>query len=59
MKFKRSGWGGVSVGVGVECEWEAEGTLNHPQGGKQQCCIFSRAHAETATVNLVERDGRQ
>ena len=31
----RGGWAG-----GV---WEAEGGLNHPQGDKQQCCVFSRA----------------
>ena len=28
------GWGG----------WEAEGGQHHPQGGKQQCCVLSRAH---------------
>ena len=27
------GWGG----------WEAEGEQYHPQGDKQQCCVFSRA----------------
>ena len=38
------GWGGCWGG------WEAEGGKNHPQGGKQQCCV---------TVNLVGPDGRQ
>ena len=33
------GGGGVGVGGG----WEAEGRQYHPQGGKQQCCVFSRA----------------
>ena len=23
---------------------EAEGRQHHPQGGKQQCCVLSRAH---------------
>ena len=31
--------GGVGVGGG----WEAEGGQYHPQGDKQQCCVFSRA----------------
>ena len=30
------------MGVGVG--WEAEGEQHHPQGGKQQCCVLSRAH---------------
>ena len=29
--------GGVGVGGG----WEAKGGLYHPQGDKQQCCVFS------------------
>ena len=29
------GWGGRG--------WEAEGGQYHPQGDKQQCCVFSRA----------------
>ena len=38
----RGGWaGGGRVDVGDE--WEAEGRQNHPQKGKQQCCVFSRA----------------
>ena len=32
-------WGGVGVGGG----WEAEGGQHHPQGGKQQCHVLSRA----------------
>ena len=31
--------GGVGVGGG----WGAEGGQYHPQGDKQQCCVFSRA----------------
>ena len=31
------GWAGVGGG------WEAEGGQYHPQGDKQQCCVFSRA----------------
>ena len=46
--------GGVGAGGG----WEAEGGLYHPQGDTQQQCALSEAHAETATVNLVGRDGR-
>ena len=38
--------------------WEAEGGQHHPQGGKQQCCVFSRAQ-KTATVNLARPDGHQ
>ena len=42
MKYiggKRTGGGGVGVGGG----WEAEGRQHHPQGGKQQCYVLSRA----------------
>ena len=42
MKFiggERARGGGVGVGGG----WEAEGGQYYPQGGKQQCCVFSRA----------------
>ena len=35
MKFRGGGW----VGGG----WEAEGGQYHPQGDKQQCCVFSKA----------------
>ena len=35
----RVGGDGVDVGGG----WEAEGGQYHPQGDKQQCCVFSRA----------------
>ena len=31
--------GGVGIGGG----WKAEGGQCHPQGDKQQCCVFSRA----------------
>ena len=34
--------------------WEAEGRQYHPQGDKQQCCVF-----KTATVHLVGRDSHQ
>ena len=38
------GWaGGRGGGVGVGGGWEAEGEQYHPQGDKQQCCVFSRA----------------
>ena len=30
-------------GVGVGGGWEAEGGQYHPQGDKQQCCVFSSA----------------
>ena len=43
------GWGGCWGG------WEAEGGQYHPQGGKQQCCVLSRAQP----VSLVRPDGRQ
>ena len=42
MNYIGGGWaggGGVSVGGG----WEAKGEQYHPQGDKQQCCVFSRA----------------
>ena len=29
--------------MGVGGGWEAEGGQCHPQGDKQQCCVFSRA----------------
>ena len=35
------GWAGGGVGAGGG--WEAEGGQYHPQGDKQQCCVFSRA----------------
>ena len=35
--------GGRGAGLGVRGEWEAEGGQYHPQGDKQQCCVFSRA----------------
>ena len=56
MKYIGGGWvegGGVGVGGG----WEAEGGQHHPQGGKQQCHVFSRA--QKLPVNLVGRDSRQ
>ena len=39
------GWAGgrEGSGVGVGGGWEAEGGQYHPQGDKQQCCVFSRA----------------
>ena len=39
------GWvgGREGGGVGVGGGWEAEGGQYHPQGDKQQCCVFSRA----------------
>ena len=40
MKFIGGGWAG---GGGRWGGWEAEGGQHHPQGGKQQCCVFSRA----------------
>ena len=33
-------------GVGVEGGWEAEGGQYHPQGGKQQCCVFMISRAQ-------------
>ena len=33
----------IGGGVGVGSGWEAEGGQYHPQGDKQQCCVFSRA----------------
>ena len=38
-------------------EWEAEGGQYHPQGDKQQCCVFSRA--QKLPLNLVDRDSHQ
>ena len=35
---------GGGVGVGGGGGWETEGGQHHPQGGKQQCCVLSRAH---------------
>ena len=35
------GWEGGGAGIGGG--WEAEGRQHHPQGGKQQCYVFSRA----------------
>ena len=29
--------------MGVGGGWETEGGQHHPQGGKQQCCVLSRA----------------
>ena len=43
--------------MGVGGGWEAEGGQYHPQGDKQQCCVFSRA--QKLPVNLVGRDGHQ
>ena len=39
------GWAGREGGWGwgVGGGWEAEGGQYHPQGDKQQCCVFSRA----------------
>ena len=51
---KREG-GGVGVGGG----WEAEGGQYHPQGAKQQCCVFSRSQKLHGIINLVGRDGCQ
>ena len=41
--------------MGVGGGWEAEDRQHHPQGGKQQCYVFSRAQK----LNLVGRDSRQ
>ena len=40
--------------MGVGGGWEAEGGQHHPQGGKQQCYVLSRAHK--LPVNLAGRD---
>ena len=40
MKFIGGGW---AVGWALGGGWEAEGGQYHPQGGKQQCCVLSRA----------------
>ena len=37
-------WEGGGVGVGGG--WEAEGGQYHPQGDKQQCCVFSIAQKQ-------------
>ena len=37
--------------------WEAEGGQSHPQGGKQQCYVFSKA--QKLPVNLVRQDDCQ
>ena len=42
--MKYIGGGREGGGVGVGGGWEAEGGQHHPQGGKQQCCVLSRAH---------------
>ena len=44
MKFIGGGWAGGG--------WE--GGQYHPQGDKQQCCVFSKA--QKLPVNLVGRD---
>ena len=41
MKYIGGGWVGGG-GVGVGGGWEAEGGQHYPQGGKQQCYLFSR-----------------
>ena len=41
MNYIGGGWEGGGVGIGSG--WEAEGRQYHPQGDKQQCCVFSRA----------------
>ena len=43
--------------MGVGGRWEAKGGQYHPQGGKQQSCVFSRA--QKLPVNLVQPDSRQ
>ena len=45
MKFIGGGWVGGG-GVGVGGGWEAEGRQYHPQGDKQQCCVFSIAQKQ-------------
>ena len=45
MKFIGGGWAGGG-GVGVGGGGEAEGGQYHPQGDKQQCCIFSIAQKQ-------------
>ena len=37
------GWGAGGGGVGVWGGWEVEDGHHHPQGGKQQCYVLSRA----------------
>ena len=46
------GWEGGGVGVGGG--WETEGGENHPQGGKQQCCVLSRAQKPPQSTWLDE-----
>ena len=42
MKYIGGGqMGGDGVGIGDG--WEAKGVQYHPQGDKQQCCVFSRS----------------
>ena len=36
----------MDEGVGVGGGWEAEGGQYHPQGDKQQCCVFSTAQKQ-------------
>ena len=43
MNYIGGGRGREGGGVGVGGGWEAEGGQYHPQGDKQQCCVFSRA----------------
>ena len=63
MKFIEGVWdgGGVGVGdgVGVGGGRGAEGGQYHPQGDKQQCCVFSIAQKLPQSLNLVGRDGHQ
>ena len=47
------GWGGWVGGGGG---WGAEGGLYHPQGDRQQHCVFSRVQKQP--VDMVGRDGR-
>ena len=45
--------------MGVGGGWEAEGGQHHPQGGKQQCYVFSRAQKLPQSACMVGRDSRQ
>ena len=36
--------------MGVGGGWEAEGGKYHPQGDKQQCCVFSRAQVVSSSL---------
>ena len=38
--------------------WEAKGRLKHPWAQGQSHHVFSKTHAETATVYLSSQDGR-